>query len=127
MLIADSSAWLALFNRKDPDRARAGKVFYTEAEIYVPVAILAEVCCLIQARLGQRARLSFLRNLERGAFRLDFSPADLTRVRELVEQYTDLPVGFSDAAVIALAERLATLDHRLFRVVRANVNLELLP
>ena len=42
---------------------------------------------------------------------------------DLVETYTDLPLGTSDASVIAVAERLgvatvATLDQRHFRVVR---------
>jgi len=42
---------------------------------------------------------------------------------ELVEQYASLPLGGSDASVIALAERLridkvATLDRRHFTVVR---------
>jgi uncharacterized protein len=41
----------------------------------------------------------------------------------MVEQYADLPLGTSDASVIALAERLeveeiATLDLRHFTVVR---------
>lgn len=42
---------------------------------------------------------------------------------DLVETYADLPLGTSDASVVALAERLgvvdvATVDHRHFRVVR---------
>ena len=42
---------------------------------------------------------------------------------ELVEQYADLPLGTTDASVIAIAERLdlneiATLDRRHFTVVR---------
>ncbi len=42
---------------------------------------------------------------------------------ELVETYADFPLGATDAAVIAVAERLgiteiATLDHRHFRAVR---------
>ena len=42
---------------------------------------------------------------------------------ELVEVYADFPLGTTDAAVIAVAERLniteiATLDHRHFRAVR---------
>lgn len=43
---------------------------------------------------------------------------------ELVRRYDDLPVGTTDASVIALAERLgvteiATLDRRHFTVVRS--------
>ena len=54
---------------------------------------------------------------------VDLSPSDVARVAELVAQYDDLPLGTTDASVIALAERLgvdeiATLDQRHFRVVR---------
>lgn len=58
----------------------------------------------------------------------DFSPvelvgADYRRAAELVRTYGDLPLGTTDAIVIAVSERLgvsevATLDHRHFRVVR---------
>lgn len=42
---------------------------------------------------------------------------------ELVETYADLDLGFVDASVVAVAERLgvdtvATINHRDFRVVR---------
>lgn len=45
------------------------------------------------------------------------------RAAELVRQYSDLPLGTTDATVIALCERLelhelATLDHRHFTIVR---------
>ena len=45
------------------------------------------------------------------------------RVQELYEDYADLRLGFVDAAVIAVAEalgepKIATLDHRHFRVVQ---------
>lgn len=68
--------------------------------------------------------MGFLRSLAEG----DFVPADLTvddygRMADLVGQYADMPLGTSDASVIALAERLdidevATLDMRHFTVVR---------
>lgn len=48
---------------------------------------------------------------------------DYRRMAELVRRYADFPLGGSDAAVVALAERMgarevATLDHRHFSVVR---------
>ncbi|MBI2236936.1 MAG: twitching motility protein PilT [Actinobacteria bacterium] len=59
---------------------------------------------------------------------------DYPRIRELVDRYADLGVGFVDAAVLAIVERLgepklATLDHRHFSVMRPrHVDaLELLP
>jgi len=51
------------------------------------------------------------------------SGEDCARVRVLLRQYADFPLGFVDAAVIAVCERLeeckaATLDHRHFSVIR---------
>jgi predicted nucleic acid-binding protein len=48
---------------------------------------------------------------------------DYARMAELVLTYGDLPLGTTDASVIAIAERLkvtdvATLDRRHFAVVR---------
>ena len=48
---------------------------------------------------------------------------DVRRAAEPVRTYGDLPLGTTDATVIALAERLevteiATLDRRRFTVVR---------
>ena len=46
-----------------------------------------------------------------------------SRCRQLCRQYADLPLGFVDAAVIAIAERLSedkivTLGRRHFSIVR---------
>jgi uncharacterized protein len=61
-------------------------------------------------------------------------PEDYRRVRQLLETYAELRVGFVDAAVLAVVERLrepklATLDHRHFAVMRPRhvEALELLP
>lgn len=57
-------------------------------------------------------------------FRLgDLLERDLPRVAALVRQYADLPLGGTDAAVVAVAERLgtvqvATVDRKDFSVVR---------
>ena len=76
-----------------------------------------------------------LDEIDRGAYQVeDLSPVDYRRVRELLDTYADLRVGFVDAAVLAIVERLrepklATLDHRHFSVMRPrHVDaLELLP
>jgi uncharacterized protein len=54
---------------------------------------------------------------------VDLVPADLARMADLVETYSDMPLGAVDAAVVAIAERLglvevATLDRRHFTIVR---------
>ena len=67
---------------------------------------------------------AFLDRVALGAFELiHLSPADLTRMSELVRQYADFPLGAVDASVIAVAERfgvdrVATLDRKHFSVVK---------
>lgn len=86
--------------------------------------MVAEVGYLLGAKAGARAEAVFLRSLADGDFIVEeLTKADYARVADLVEKYADLPLGTTDAAVIALAERLdvrevATLDHRHFTVVR---------
>ena len=65
---------------------------------------------------------------------VELTTADYARMAKLVVTYGDLPLGTTDASVVAIAERLklsevATLDRRHFTVVRpGHVNvLNLLP
>ena len=79
---------------------------------------------LASTRLGPEAFLAFLDDIEAQRLRvLELVAADYSRIRELLTRYRDLPLGFVDAAVLALVERLreakvATLDHRHFGVLR---------
>jgi uncharacterized protein len=48
---------------------------------------------------------------------------DLSRIRELMRQYRDLPMDFADAALVRVAERegirtIFTVDHRDFSIYR---------
>ncbi len=50
-------------------------------------------------------------------------PADLSRMRSLMKKYSDLPMDFADASLVAMAESLNvrkvfTLDRRHFSVYR---------
>ena len=62
---------------------------------------------------------------------MDCGEEDISRVRELVLRYADLPLGSADASVIACAERnggrVLTLDLRHFGTVAAEGKLSLLP
>lgn len=92
--------------------------------LLVPGIVVAEVGYLLAREASAHVEALFLEALANG----DFVPVDLTaqdfaRAAELVRTYADLPLGTTDATVIALAERLAltevaTLDRRHFTVVR---------
>lgn len=90
----------------------------------MPTLVVAEVVYLLAGRLGIDAELRFLGDCAAGNFVVEaVEPGDWLRIAELVARYRDLPLGTTDASVLALAERrgchnIATLDRRHFTVVR---------
>ena len=86
--------------------------------------VIAESAYRIERELGSRAEALLFESIVNGALRvLDLVTRDWERIRALITQYEELPLGGTDASVIALAERLgearvATLDRRHFSVVR---------
>jgi uncharacterized protein len=111
---ADHAACVRLFN----DMHAAGR------HLLVPATVAAEVGYLLAGEAGARVESLFLRSLAEGDIAaVDLTAADYARMAELVDTYGDLPLGTTDASVIAVAERLkltevATLDRRHFTVVR---------
>jgi len=92
--------------------------------VIVPAPVIVEVCWLLGRRVGPAAETAFLAGLSGDDPRIEaLGPADYRRSAELVNRYADLDLGFVDAAVIAVAERLrvhtiATINLRDFHVVR---------
>lgn len=92
--------------------------------LFLPTVLLAEIDYLLTDRLGTDAALDFVESVELGAFTLlELADDDVSRCRELIHQYRDLPLGIADASVMAAAERLRlqrilTVDERHFRTVR---------
>lgn len=86
----------------------------------VPSPVLVELDHFVPAAAFGR----FLDDVRRGAFLIeDLHARDYDRLGELLTAYADLRLGFVDAAVLAVTERLgerrvATLDHRHFATVR---------
>jgi uncharacterized protein len=101
----------------------------------VPAPVLVEFDYMASRELGPGAFPEILDQVHAGALEVeDLTERDYLRVAELLRTYADLSVGFVDAAVLAIVERLrepklATLDHRHFSVMRPRhvPALELLP
>ncbi|MEV7907981.1 type II toxin-antitoxin system VapC family toxin, partial [Streptomyces anulatus] len=93
-------------------------------ELLVPAFVAGEVSYMLGRIGGAKVEAGFLRSLRSGVFHLvDLTDDDLDRIADLVERYSDLPLGSADASVVAVAERLRitevfTLDIRDFSVVR---------
>jgi len=96
---------------------------FNEAKV-IPGPVLPEVDYLVNARGNPRAMLALLDDILAGAFRVEeLRLEDYERIRELCERYADSDIGFVDAAVLAVVERLgepklATLDQRHFSMMR---------
>lgn len=124
-LIADSGGIYGLYDASERKHKAIRAAFEGERGLaIIPMAVLSEIDYLLRKKLGIRAELDFIEDVQSGAFTLEpCSPEDLRRCSALIEMYGDLDLGLADASVIACAERLGTLriltvDERHFRVVR---------
>ena len=124
-VIADTGALYALVDASDAWHARVVTWWREQARtVVVPVTVLPEICYLLQTRIGVAAESAFIHAVADGEFTIEaLEPEDFTRIAALMDKYADLPLGFVDASVIAIAERLVTrdiltTDRRHFSVVR---------
>lgn len=124
-LLIDTGPLLAAIDRSDPDHDRCRRIIeQTREPRVVPAPVLVELDYWCRVKLNARDFLAFLDDVVAGAFRIeDLQSIDYERVRELQAQYMDNSIGFVDAAVLAVVERLhepklATLDHRHFAAMR---------
>lgn len=123
--LIDTSAVVAALDRADPAHGRVVAALGRErASIWVPLVVLPEVDHLVAARHGADRAASVLARIVRGAWPVvGLEPSDLLRAADLMGRYADARLGFVDAAIAALAERLGvtrilTLDRRDFSMVR---------
>ncbi len=123
--ILDTSFLFALTDKSDRNHSRVVTVATTLSEpLVLPTSVLPEVCYLILSRLGHQVMRRFLIELAASDIRLEsLDPKDLERVNEILAEYADSQLDFTDATIIALAERdnitrILTLDRRDFGFVR---------
>jgi predicted nucleic acid-binding protein len=125
VILVDAGPLIAAANRNDDHHATCvHTLIQARPPRLVSGLVIAEVCYMLARNGGAAQEAAFLRSFSSGFLTVaDLNADDLLRAAELVEQYGDLPLGGTDASVIALAERLgittvATLDVRHFRVIR---------
>lgn len=124
-LILDTGPLYASLDRSDADHAASRRLIEAAREpLVIPAPVLVEVDYWIHERLHAGVLIALLDDIEAGAYRVeDLTLPDYTRIREVCDRYADASVGFVDAAVLAVVERLnepklATLDHRHFGHLR---------
>ena len=124
-LILDTGPLYATLDRDDA-AYRSCRKLVAEADepLIIPAPVLVEVDYWIHQRLHPGILLALLDDVDAGAYQVEeLRLEDYRRVRELCDQYADADIGFVDAAVLAITERLrepklATLDRRHFGMLR---------
>jgi predicted nucleic acid-binding protein len=124
-LILDTGPLYASLDRSDADHARCRTLIESAVEpLVIPSPVLVEVDYWIHERLHAGVEVALLDDIVSGAYTVeDLRAEDYVRVRELCDRYADADIGFVDAAVLAVVERLnepklATLDRRHFAILR---------
>ena len=116
---------MAFFDADDAHHAAVTSAIEDEpGPFIVSPYVIAELDYLLASQRGTRAELAALAELTDGAWTLpDFAVEDLREASDVVARYADQAIGIADASLVVLAhryrtERLLSLDHRHFRVVR---------
>ena len=124
MLLVDTGVFVSVADRNEPRHAECTALFRTRRDLAVTAAVIPETAWLIESRLGPQAEARFLTLVTSARFTIvDLLSLGYERCIDLIGTYADLGLGFVDASIIAIGERLAiptiaTLNHRDFAVVR---------
>jgi predicted nucleic acid-binding protein len=121
--IVDAGPLYAAIDDDDDDHDRSLRVLSRrDLDFAIPSLVIAEVSYFVAKNLDAHAEAVFLRSL---ASYDVHAPAreDWPLIANLVERYSDFPLGGTDASVAVLAERLGTdlivtLDRRHFGALR---------
>jgi len=122
LAIVDAGPLYAVADRDDQDHMAARAALERcDLRLVIPALVIAEATYFVGRRLGGAAEARFIAGL--GAMDVEGpTTEDFARMAELVAQYSDFPLGGTDASIVALAERLGTavvvtLDRRHFAAV----------
>jgi hypothetical protein len=122
-LLLDTGALYALADADDDWHIPVRDFLKAERQsLLVPVTVIPEVAYLMRKRLGTSVETRFAESLAAGELAVEnLTPRDLVRCAELLHVYDFL--GFVDASIVAMAERLklralVTTDRRDFSRVR---------
>lgn len=125
--VIDTGIVYAIADIKDSWHKQAVNFVSTfKGRLIIPSTVIPEACYLLNTYLGQSAEMGFINSLIDKELAIEHLNAhDLTRCVELLKKYNDSNIGFVDASIIAITERLniskiLTTDRRHFSVIKPN-------
>jgi predicted nucleic acid-binding protein len=96
----------------------------TTDTLFVPITVLPEICYLLNTHLSRESERKLIASIIQGELKIEgLRNEDFSRSHQLLESYSDMNIGFVDASVVAIAERLKihrilTTDRKHFSVIR---------
>lgn len=123
--ILDTGPWVALIDRSESGHEMCVKWLEDySGKLYSTEAVLTEVLYLLDFSVkAQSAAIDFV--LKSVVELIPTSLESLTKVKNLMKKYTDLPMDYADATIVCLAidteiSDIATFDKRDFGIYRIN-------
>lgn len=103
--LVDSGPLVALFNKSDKFHKSAVNTLQKEKHrLYTTWPVITEVAYLLSS--NRNIVQDFLSWISEGGLLLyDITYSDLNRIIELVTKYSDVPMDFADASLVAISER----------------------
>lgn len=124
-VLIDTNILVAFSFQHDVNHSRAVQLLrqLDGAFLHVASPVLAEAFWLIAARVNYDRALSLVRYTVQNFTIENLMSADYTRMFDIMRRYRDAELDFTDAAIMALAERyaiteIATFDRRDFALVK---------
>ena len=122
--LVDTGIVYALADKGDAWHSRAMEsVGGFQGRLIVPLSVIPEACYLLNAYLGPSAEIAFLDALLHREMSVEpVTTPDIARAAAILKRYTDANIGFVDASLVAVAERLGittilTTDRRHFTLI----------
>jgi len=99
MILTDTGYWLALANSKDRFHQRAIDVTRTiNSQLFITWPVITETCHLLNNRIGSRAPIKFLQQVEQSISIFELNVSHLSQAIVLMEKYQNLPMDMADAS-----------------------------
>lgn len=108
-IVIDSGPLIALFDGSDQHHGRAVEfVRNLSGQLVTNLPVITEVVYMLD--FSKQAQQDFLFWAESATTIDNGTGGDLPRIRAILEKYSDLPADFADASLVALCERLNTIN-----------------
>jgi hypothetical protein len=122
-IVLDTSIVVALIVADEPDHEEVKRwIFEIDDDLITTPLALAEMDHVVERRAGRLVAARMWQDFERGAYQVRWWADALNETLKIARVEGQLGIGLVDASLVALAERLgtnriATLDHRHFRLL----------